>query len=92
MVANAKALFQLADSLDHAERYFFTLKNQDHDTFVSQGILRRSLENAAKPGDRDLRNELEWEKAGYRVGLHVRPRLFRRLSQEAVGATRGALA
>jgi pimeloyl-ACP methyl ester carboxylesterase len=65
MVANSKALFQLADSLDHAERYYFTLKDQDHDEFVSQGILRRALENAAKPGDRGLRNELERGRAGY---------------------------
>ena len=39
MVANAKALFQLADSLDHAERYYFTLKNQDHDDVCQPGDL-----------------------------------------------------
>jgi hypothetical protein len=65
MVANAKALFQLADSLDRAERYYFTLKDQDHNDFIDQGIKRRALENEAKPGDPKLRSELERAQAGY---------------------------
>ena len=48
MVANAKALFQLADSLDRAERYYFTLSGQDHNDFIDQGIARRALEIRGK--------------------------------------------
>jgi dienelactone hydrolase len=65
MVANAKALFQLADSLDRADRYYFTLKDQDHNDFIDQGIMRRTLENESKPGDPKLRSELERAHAGY---------------------------
>jgi hypothetical protein len=65
MVANAKALFQLADSLYRAERFYFTLKDQDHNDFVDQGITRRTLEIQATPGDSKLRSELEWAQSGY---------------------------
>ena len=37
MVANAKALFQLADKLERAERYYFTLSGQDHNDFIAPG-------------------------------------------------------
>jgi pimeloyl-ACP methyl ester carboxylesterase len=65
MVANAHALFQLADSLDRAERYYFTLRNHGHNDFINQGIQRRALENAEKPDDRPLRSALESARAGY---------------------------
>ena len=65
MVANANALFQLADSLRHAERYYFTLSDHDHNDFIDQGIQRRALESEAKPADRDLRLALESARAGY---------------------------
>ena len=65
MVANAKALFQLADSLEHAERYYFTLRDQDHNDFIDQGIQRRALENEAKPGDLERRKAIESARAGY---------------------------
>ena len=40
MVANGKALFQLADKLSRAERYYLTLSGQDHDDFIDLGLLR----------------------------------------------------
>ncbi len=65
MVADARALFQLADSLKHAERYYFTLKDHDHNDFIEQGIQRRTLKFEAKPGDRDLESALESARVGY---------------------------
>jgi pimeloyl-ACP methyl ester carboxylesterase len=65
MVANAKALFQLADSLGRAERYYFTLSGQDHNDFINQGLQRRALEHEAKPGDATLSSTLESARAGY---------------------------
>jgi pimeloyl-ACP methyl ester carboxylesterase len=65
MVANAHALFQLADSLKHAERYYLTLRKQDHNDFIIQGIQRRALECQARPDDRALQAALQSARAGY---------------------------
>jgi pimeloyl-ACP methyl ester carboxylesterase len=65
MVANAKALFQLADSLGRAERYYFTLSGQDHNDFIDQGLKRRAVEREAKPGDATLSATVELARAGY---------------------------
>jgi hypothetical protein len=47
MVANPHAYFQLADSLSLAQRYYLTIKELDHNNFVSQssmtGELRRRV-------------------------------------------------
>ncbi len=65
MVANAKALFQLADKLERAERYYFTISGQDHNDFIEQGLQMRARENEAKPGDRELASALESARTGY---------------------------
>jgi pimeloyl-ACP methyl ester carboxylesterase len=65
MFASAKALFQLADSLERAERYYFTLRDQNHNDFIDQGLQRRTVESEAKPGDRDLQKALASARAGY---------------------------
>ncbi len=65
MVANAKALFQLADKLERAERYYFTLSGQGHNDFIAQGLEQRALEIEAKPGDRELVAALESARTGY---------------------------
>jgi hypothetical protein len=43
MVANPHAYFQLADSLSLAQRYYLTIKDLDHDNFVSQGSMTGEL-------------------------------------------------
>ena len=40
MVANAHAVFELADSLKYCERLYMTLADQNHSDFVSEGIVR----------------------------------------------------
>jgi pimeloyl-ACP methyl ester carboxylesterase len=65
MIANANALFQLGDSLKHAERYYFTLTDHDHNDFIDQGIQRRARESDAKPGDRAVRLAFESARASY---------------------------
>jgi pimeloyl-ACP methyl ester carboxylesterase len=65
MVANSHAIFQLADSLVHADRYYLTFNGLDHNDFISQGIVRRILESRANPERTDLRSSLEMARAGY---------------------------
>jgi predicted dienelactone hydrolase len=43
MVANPHAFFQLADALSSARRYYFTIRDLDHDDFISQGGIARAL-------------------------------------------------
>jgi dienelactone hydrolase len=65
IAANAYAVFQLADSLKHANRYYLTFRNLNHSDFVGLGILRRTLESNAKPDNRDLRVALEAARSSY---------------------------
>jgi hypothetical protein len=64
-VANAHAVFDFADSLKFAERYYLTFREQDHEEFISQGIMRRLLASWAKPDDAKVREELERVRANY---------------------------
>jgi hypothetical protein len=41
MAAGPHAFFELADSLQSAERYYLTIKDMDHDDYISQGVARR---------------------------------------------------
>jgi pimeloyl-ACP methyl ester carboxylesterase len=41
MAAGSYAFFELADSLDHARRYYLTLKGLDHNDYISQGGISR---------------------------------------------------
>ena len=52
MVANAHALFHLADSLDRAERYYFTLLNQGHNDFSTRGFNDGLSRTRICPGQR----------------------------------------
>ncbi len=65
MAANAHAIFQFADALVHAERYYLTFHDLDHNDFIDQGIQKRVLECEANPGKEDLRAGLEASRAGY---------------------------
>jgi pimeloyl-ACP methyl ester carboxylesterase len=65
MAANAHAIFQFADALVHAERYYLTFRELDHNDFIDQGIQKRVLECEADPGKADLRAGLETSRAGY---------------------------
>ena len=65
LAANAHAIFQFADALRHAERYYLTFHEMGHNDFIDQGIQRRVLECEANPDKKDLRAELEAARAGY---------------------------
>ncbi len=65
MAANAHAIFQFADALQHAERYYLTFREMGHNDFIDQGIQKRVLECEANPDKKDLRAELEAARAGY---------------------------
>jgi hypothetical protein len=43
MVANPHAFFQLADSLSSARRYYLTIRDLDHNDFISQGGIGTAL-------------------------------------------------
>jgi hypothetical protein len=43
MVANPHAFFELADSLSMARRYYLTLRDLDHNDFITQGGIGRYL-------------------------------------------------
>jgi hypothetical protein len=64
-VANAHAVFDFADSLKYAERYYLTFRGQGHEEFISQGIMRRLLASWAKPDNAKVREELERVRANY---------------------------
>jgi hypothetical protein len=66
-VANAHAFFHLADQLEHAERYYLTLSQLDHEDFVAQGIARHLLACHANPDKTDLCTVLDAARAGYEV-------------------------
>jgi dienelactone hydrolase len=55
IAADAHAVFQLADSLKGADRYYLTFRDLAHSDFVGVGILRRTLEFDAKPDNHELR-------------------------------------
>jgi hypothetical protein len=70
MVANPHAFFQLADSLSSARRYYFTIKDLDHNDFISQGKIGAELRfrlrfpNPAPAGPATLIGEEAKERAG----------------------------
>ena len=89
MVANAKALFQLADSLKHAERYYFTLRDQDHNDFIDQGISDRPSKTRRNPAIA-TRKALESARAGYESVCAYALDFFNVYLKNQTGATRGA--
>jgi hypothetical protein len=58
MVANPHAFFELADSLSLARRYYLTIKDLDHNNFVSQSSMMG-----------ELRHRLRFPTAGTGAGL-----------------------
>jgi hypothetical protein len=48
IVANPHAFFAMCDSLDSSRRYYLTIKDLDHNDFISQGCLQNELR--LKPG------------------------------------------
>ncbi len=65
IAANAHAVFQLADSLKEADRYYLTFRDLAHSDFVDLGILRRTLDCNAKPDNRELRVARDAALASY---------------------------
>lgn len=43
LAANTHAFFQLADSLQSAPRYYFTINDLSHNDFISQGVIHNTL-------------------------------------------------
>jgi hypothetical protein len=64
-VASAHAVFDFSDSLKYAERYYLTFREQDHDDFISQGVMGRLLACWAQPDDVRARDKLETVRANY---------------------------
>jgi hypothetical protein len=80
MAANPHAFFQLADTLKSARRYYLTIKDLDHNDFISQGGIHKDLNFKlrfgpdVKGGDRPSKEEeakdkaeLEATRAGYKA-------------------------
>jgi hypothetical protein len=76
MVANPHAYFQLADSLSSARRYYLTIKDLDHNDFISQGCIGHELRYKLRfessvqpqkslPDQADAKTKLDAVKAGY---------------------------
>ena len=99
MVANPHAYFELADSLSLARRYYLTIKDLDHNNFVSQSILSgelrrrlRSPNSAGAGGDspnaEDLkeRTRLETVRSAYEsLCIYILQFLNAQLKGDAAG-------
>jgi tetratricopeptide (TPR) repeat protein len=53
MVAGPHAFFELADTLHQARRHYLTLKDMDHDDYISQGGIGRERRYQLHLGDAD---------------------------------------
>jgi pimeloyl-ACP methyl ester carboxylesterase len=76
-IANPHAFFEVADALEHADRYYLTASDLDHEDFVSLGIARRIFKSRANPQNQDLRASLETARAGYETICEAIRRFFR---------------
>jgi pimeloyl-ACP methyl ester carboxylesterase len=94
MVAGPYAFFELADTLPKARRYYLTLKDMDHDDYISQGIMRRERlyqlhAGETKPDAEALAKEkaaLERSSAGYQaLCLYILRFLEAELKGDAAG-------
>jgi pimeloyl-ACP methyl ester carboxylesterase len=63
--ARANAIFDFADALKYSERYYWTVKELDHNDFITQGIILHLLKSRAKPEQENLREELERAQSRY---------------------------
>lgn len=73
VAAGPHAFFELADSLRGAERYYLTLKDMDHNDYISQGCIHREqrlqlrLEDAKQSAEARAKDKaaLDRARAGY---------------------------
>src|SRR5262249_36746553 len=69
------AYFELADSLRFARRYYFTIKDQGHNDYISQGIIHRERLYQLHRNDphqpakarTEAKADLERTRAGYQA-------------------------
>jgi pimeloyl-ACP methyl ester carboxylesterase len=66
-LANCHAVFEFADQLTDAERYYLTFRDMGHNDFISQGIRRRDVESLAHPDDQARRNERDAARSAYTI-------------------------
>ncbi len=66
-LANSHAIFEFADQLTEAERYYLTFRDLGHNDFISQGIQQRELESLAHPVDQTRRNERDAARSAYTI-------------------------
>jgi dienelactone hydrolase len=90
MIANGRAVFELADSLKYSERLYLTVAEQEHNDFIAQGIVRRQIDSEAKPQDVALRTRLEVARDGYEAVCRYTLEFFD-VHLKSQGAKRNAL-
>jgi dienelactone hydrolase len=66
-LANSHAVFEFADQLTGAERYYLTLRDMGHNDFISQGIQRRDVESLAHPDDQARRTKCDAARSAYAI-------------------------
>ncbi len=66
-VANSHAVFEFADQLTDADRYYLTFRDLGHNDFVSQGVRWREFESLAHPDDQTRRNERDAARSAYTI-------------------------
>jgi pimeloyl-ACP methyl ester carboxylesterase len=64
-LANSHAVFEFADRLTDAERYYLTVRNIGHNDFISQGTQQREFELLAQPDDRTRRTARDAARSAY---------------------------
>ena len=65
-VAAKEAIFQMFDLLKHAERYYLTTSNLEHNDFISQGVIANTFKfKLGKSGDPITKEKLEALRADY---------------------------
>jgi dienelactone hydrolase len=65
MAANDYAIFQLADAMVKADRYYLTTHELEHNDFIAQGIIHKMLECRASPDDRSLETAYQTARVKY---------------------------
>lgn len=95
MVAGPGAFFELADALRHAQRYYLTIPDMDHNDYIAQGHVRREQLDRLREGDDPMgaatdraRGETDRERAraGYRaLCVYVLRFLEAKLKGDAAG-------
>jgi predicted dienelactone hydrolase len=75
MVAGPSAFFELADTLEHARRYYLTIKGMGHNDYIAQGGISRERLYQLHLGDpkhtADARAEKKADLARVKSGYHA---------------------